>query len=251
MSKVDAGLGFEAAGSSGRRALAVVAVALASSVACRESLTQADSGVVASALRPALKIAQPLPGLPDIVAGTPPSPGTTELLARWEDSWNRGVAAGGLLREETYLAAGSLGLGSDSVTARSAIEGVRAAVAEVRSHGLPLSPHLNGALREAEHAVEKADRAGADGDWSVAGLKALRAADALRETSPRAVALTLVEAAEEVLGPPPGADDEEAADSARARRLVWWSRVAINAGGHELALQRAYYACLLLGVELP
>ena len=231
--------------------MAIVAVALASSVACQESLTQADSGVVASALRPALKIARPLPRLPDIMAGTPPSPGTTQLLAKWEDSWNHGVAAGRLLREETYLAAGSLGLGSDSVTARSAIKGVRAAVAEVRSHNLPLSPHLNGALRETEQTLEKAERAGADGDWRTAGLKALRAADALRETSPRTVALSLVEAAEEVLGAPPGADDEEAADSARARRLVWWSRVAINAGGHELALQRAYYACLLLGVELP
>lgn len=249
MRKADAGFGFESAGASGRRALAAILVSLVPSVACRESLTQVDSGVVASALRPALKIAQPLPGLPDIVAGGATPRGTTTLLSGWEDSWNHGVTAGRLLREETYLAAESLGLGSDSSTARSAIEGVRAAVAEVRSYNPPLSPHLAGALEEAGQLLDQAERAGVD--WGTAVLKALRAADALRETSPRTVALSLVEAAEEALGDPPDGDDEEAADSARARRLVWWSRVAIGAGGHELALRRAYYACLLLGVELP
>jgi len=78
------------------------------------------------------------------------------------------------------------------------------------------------------------------------------AADALRETSPRTVALSLVEAAEAVLGPLPGGeDDEEPANRTRARRLAWWGRLAVDAGAHELAIQRGYYACLLLGVELP
>ena len=239
------------AGPAVRRTLAGSIVVLASSAACQESLTQLESGVVAPALRPALKIARQLPGLADLLtAGRPPGPEAT-LLAEWTESWNRGVAAGRPLREEIYRAAGSLALAVDSTSARSAAEAVRAALAEARSFGLPLPPHLTGSLAEAERLLAEADRAGSRTDWSASAVKALMAADALRETSPRTVALSLVEAAEEILGAPPDAGEAgEPADAARARRLVWWGRVAIGAGRHGLAIQRGYYACLLLGVEL-
>lgn len=244
--------GFESAGALRRLGLAGAIVAVAAPAACRESLTQVDSGVVAPALRPALKIARPLPGLADIVeAGRPSQEEEATLLARWRDSWDHGAATGGILREEIYLAAGSLAVTADSAAARSAAVAVREALAEARSFGRSLPPHLTRALAEAERLLNEAGRAISAGDWNAAVFGAVRAADALRETSPGAVALALVEAAEDVLGPAPGEGGGEPVDRVRARRLAWWARLAINAGGHELAIQRGYYACLLLGVELP
>lgn len=225
-------------------------VAVAAPAACRESLTQVESGVVAPALRPALKIAQPLPGLDGIVDAGPPAEEAASLLARWRNSWDRGAAAGRILREDIYLAAGSLAVGADSATARSAAAAVREALAEARSFDRSHPPHLARALAEAERLLGEARRAISAGDWNAAVFGAVRAADALRETSPRAVALALVEAAEDMLGPAPGEGGGEPIDRVRARRLAWWARLAINTGHHELAIQRGYYACLLLGVEL-
>lgn len=225
---------------------------LAASAACRESLTQVDSGIVAPALRPALKIARPLPGLADIVAAGRPEGRDTPLVAMWTESWNRGVAAGRPVRREIYVATGSLALEVDSAMAASAAGAVRAALREARSFGQSLPPHLARPLGEAERLLGEAEQAGSQADWSRLAVKALMAADALRETSPRAVALSLVDAAEAVLGPAPGReDDREPVARARARRLALWARLAIGSGGHELALQRGYYACLLLGLELP
>ena len=199
-----------------------------------------------------MKIAHPLPALADIVTAGQPPGRETPLLAKWEESWNHGVAAGRPLREEVYLAAGSLALDVDAAAARSAAEAVRAALAEARSFALLLPPHLTRALGEAGRLLNEAERAGSGENWNASALTALRAADALRETSPRTVALSLVEAAEEVLGPLPGEEyGEEPADTARARRLGWWGRVAIDGGRYALAIQRGYYACLLLGVGLP
>ena len=259
MKNVDPGLpgcaGAELPGGFSPRAASALAgavIVMASSVACQESLTEVDSGVVAPALRPALKIAHPLPGLADIATAGRSDGHETPLLTRWEESWNRGVAAGRPLREEIYGDTGSLVLDIDSATARSVAVAVRTALAEARSFDASLPPHLTGALEEAGGLLEEAGEAAAGGSWTVSALKALKAADALRETAPRAVALSLVEAAEEALGPPPGEEEQkESVDTARARRLAWWGRLAIGAGGYALAIQRGYYACLLLDVELP
>ena len=252
MNNVDLSFGLASAGPSRSRALAAAIILLGSSPACRESLTQVDSGVVASPLRPALKIADPLPDLAELVAGLPPGR-ETPLVAMWTESWSLGVAAGRPLREEVYRAAGSLVLEIDSAAAGSAARAVRRALAEARSFDHPLSPHLSRALDEAEQFLDEAEEAGSGAYWNRSAVKALMAADALREISPRTVALSLVEAAEAVLGPAPlpDRDEGEPANRARARRLAWWGRLAVKAGAHELAMQRGYYACLLLGVEVP
>lgn len=251
MENIDTGVGFAAAAPFGRRAFAGALIVLAASAACRESPAQVDSGLVAPALRPALKIAGPLPGPSDVLAAGPPPGEETPLVAMWTASWNHGVAAGRPLREEVYRAAGSLPLEVDSATVGSATGAVRAALAEARSFEESLPPRLSRALGEAERLLGEAGEAGSGGDWRDSAVKTLMAADALRETSPRTVALSLVEAAEAVLGRPPGRDDGEPVNRARARRLAWWGRLAIEAGGHGLAIQRGYYACLLLGVEPP
>ena len=230
-------------------AAAVIAVPLATG--CRESLTQVDSGIVEAETWPALKIEQTLPRLGDLLATDPPGAEEIAAVDRWEATWDYGTAVGGDLRDEIYLGARALPSVVDSAAARVAAESVRRALGEVLQFGESLPPHLARRIDNAGRFLEEAGAASAAEDWAGAGLDALRAADALREASPRSAALTLVEAAEDALGPPPSGVDGEPAGPARARRLAWWSRIAIQQERYSLAIQRGYYACLLLGVRLP
>lgn len=218
---------------------------------CRETLTQVESGVVETGTWAALKIEQELPGLGDLVATDPSGDNGIAVVGRWEATWDHGTALGGDLRNEIYRDAGALPLAPDSAAARAAAESVRLALGEARRFGGPLPPHLARRIEDAERFLKESGKASVAEDWPVAGLNALRAADALRETSPRSAALTLVEAAENALGPPRSEIDGEPVGPARARRLAWWSRIAIERERYSLAIQRGYYACLLLGVRLP
>ena len=228
---------------------AVVAVPLLAG--CRETLTQVESGIVESETWPALKIEQTLPSLGDLIGTGQPGRGEIAVVERWEASWNHGTATGGELREEIYRDLEALSSTIDSTAVRVAAESVRGALGEVFRLGGFLPPHLAGRIEDAERFLGDAERTITEGDWAGAGLNTLRAADALLETSPRSAALTLVEAAEEALGPPPTGVGAEPAGRARARRLTWWSRIAIQRERYSLAIQRGYYACLLLDVRLP
>ena len=227
------------------RAWTAWALVLPLSAGCGETLTEVESGVVGAETWPALKIESALPGMGDLVGAD----GGGELVDRWASSWDRGTVVGGTLREEIHADARALLDPIDSTAVLRAIESVRGAVAEVRGFWRSVPPPLVARIEEAASFLGEAERAGAAGKWTEAGLGALRAADALRETSPRATAITLVEAAEDALGPPPSAVAGEPTARARARRLAWWSRIAIQRERYALAIQRGYYACLLLGVR--
>ena len=230
-------------------AAAVIAVPLLAG--CRETLTEVESGIVESGTWPALRIEQTLPSLGDLIGTGRPGAEVIAVMDRWEASWKHGTAIGGGLRDEIYRDAGALAPGVDSAAVRVATESVRSALAEVRQFGGSLPPHLSIRVDDARRFLGEAEMAGAVEDWSGAGVNVVRAADALRETSPRSAALTLVEAAEDALGPAPSGVGSEPAGQARARRLAWWSRIAIEREHYTLAIQRGYYACLLLGVRLP
>ena len=232
-----------------RLVAAVVAVPLLAG--CRETLTEVESGIVESGTWPALKIEQTLPSLGDLIGTSRPSAGQIAVVERWAASWDHGTATGGGLREEIYRDLEALSPVVDSTAIRVAAASVRGALSEVFHLGGSLPPHLAGRIEDAEWLLGDAERASAVEDWAGAGLNTLRAADALRETSPRSAALTLVEAAEDALGPPPSWVGAETAGRARARRLTWWSRIAIQRERYSLAIQRGYYACLLLDVRLP
>jgi len=250
------------------------AITLLSLPGCQETLTQVDSRVIAPATRPALDLSGSLPRLADVVAprggesesesegagvpgiidaGAPASQEARDaVLARWEASWSHGTARGRRIREEIYRSGDFRALEFDPAAVRSAVESMHSALAGIQLISGPLPPRLTGALSEARRLVDSAERPG-DGPLSKgSALEALRAADALREISPRAVALTVVESAEAALA----ADSTggAAADSrtrTRARRLTAWARTAIETGDHARAIQRGYYACRLLGVSIP
>ena len=235
---------------SGRfRAWTACSLFLPLSAGCGETLTEVESGVVGAETWPALKIESALPAMGDLAGADGGGARHAELVDRWASSWDRGTVVGGTLREEVHADARALLDPIDSTAVLRAIESVRGAVSEVRGLGRSLPPPLVAPIEEAARFLGEAERAGAAGKWTEAGLGALRAADALRETSPRATAITLVEAAEDALGPPPSAVAGEPTARARARRLAWWSRIAIQRERYALAIQRGYYACLLLGVR--
>lgn len=220
------------------------------SSACHETLTQVDSRVVAPATRPALDIASGLPRLADLVTDETRVAGEP-VLGRWEDSWSMAMSPGGRVRAEIYRAAGGWGLAFDTAAARTAIELVHSTLVEIEGIGHPLPPHVSGHLAEARRLLGAAETAREEGDVTESVLATLRSADALRGTTPGMVALDLLETAERALGT---AGDEAAesgpADHARARRLAEWARSAVDAGDYEKAIQRAYYACRLLGVDI-
>ena len=234
---------------SGLALAGVLAAAL--SAACGKSLAEVESGVVAAGLRPALKLSRPPPTLAELTGGAP-ADSMAALAAKWEAAWARGSAAARRERlEEVYDAAPRLLASVDSAAARGAVAGARASLAESRVMSASLPGRLSEALRQAALHLDGAAQALSAGDWSTASLGALRAGDALREVSPRIVALELVDAAYRAMPAEREDDLEEPVNVRRARRLAWWARVAVAAGSYELAIQRAYYACLLLGTSPP
>ena len=213
-----------------------VAVSAGLSSACHESLTQVDSRVVAPRTRPALDIAGSLPRVADLVVG--------EMPARSADTRD-------LTLDTRDLTFETRGLTFDTTSIRSAIEAVGATITEVEGVALPLPPDLSGRLSEARSLLAEAESAQRAGDVTESVRWLLRSADALRSTTPRVVALGLVEKAEGALAAR-GASSEPATPShARAQRLTEWARSAVETGDYERAIQRAYYACRLLGVDLP
>ena len=199
-----------------------IAVVVSLSSACHESLTQVDSRVVAPSTWPALDIAGSLPRLSDLVAGETP-------------------ARSGDMRDLTF----------DTTSIRSAIEAVGATITEFESVALPLPPDLSGQLSEARSLLAEAESAQRAGDVTESALWLLRSADALRRTTPRVVALGLVEKAEGALAARGASSEPATPGHARAQRLTEWARSAVETGDYERAIQRAYYACRLLGVDLP
>ena len=199
-----------------------IAVLVGVSSACHESLTQVDSRVVAPSTRPALDIAGSLPRLNDLVAG--------EVRARSADTGD---------------------LTFDTTSIRAAIESVGAAITEVEGVALPLPPDLSEPLSEARSLLAEAESAQRAGDVTESALWLLRSADALRRTTPRVVALGLVEKAEGALAARGASSEPATPGHARAQRLTEWARSAVETGDYERAIQRAYYACRLLGVDLP
>ena len=239
-----------------RRGLRVVLLGIGSaalaglSSGCHESLTQVDSRVVAPATRPALDIAAGLPRLADLVTDETRN-ARGAVLDRWEDSWRMPVSEGSRLRAGIYDSFPARDVAFDTISARTAIESVHATIAEIEGVAHPLPPHLSRQLADAKRLLGAAVTAWDQGDAAEFVLSTLRSADALRGTTPRMVALNLVEAAEHALEAAGGEVPESAPTGhARARRLTEWARSAVDTGDYEKAIQRAYYACRLLGVDI-
>ena len=215
-------------------------------VALQDSLGSPGPELVATETRPALRLGAVLPELSDLH----PLQDSTDLQ-EWLSSWDMGAARGRPLRMVLYdrLTAAEPKPDGDAVSA--AIEQIRSTLDDLDSLRTDLPLHLALPIGEAQRFLILAGSAQDQRQWSEASILALKAADALREISPKSVAWALVETAEAALSEsklPEGVTEEA---TVRAQRLIRWARSALFTNGHPRAIQRAYYACRLVGVILP
>lgn len=221
-------------------------VASALLAGCRDAPVEPSALLVTVETHPALSVHGELPSLPALVERYGLESGLREAVAAWWEGWGAvGEEAQGL-REVAYaavspaLAAAMPGPAVDSLLA--AMERWVLIVAGLGDGALPgaIAEAVAGAAAE----VAAGRRALAEGGTARAVGAVLRASDDLRGVSAPVVAELLVRDALERL-----AREDSAAPSLevrRARRLVQGAQQALDAGDHDRAIRRAYYAKRLL-----
>jgi len=147
------------------------------------------------------------------------------------------------------LLALSVRLGTDEVT--ELVERQAGAVAELDGLGWEqLSATREARYRRAVTSASEARRLSALGRLDAALGRAISSADVIAALRPAALARTMVVDAEVALRREPGGDPYTAQERERAERLLIGAREALGRGDARRAMQRAYYACLLLGVAV-
>jgi len=173
-------------------------------------------------------------------------------LDRWSRSWALPHDEGREERSATYLEvasplADSLGAEGVGESVRS-LGGTLAAVEALDAEALagPIGATLVEARARHTEALAALD-AGRDGH---ALTLAFTASDLVREVGAEGVGRLLLARAERELdrrrAQSPGTTQGE--DFRRGQRLIRGARIAMDAGDHVLAIQRAFYACQVLGL---
>jgi hypothetical protein len=223
-------------------------LALAGAAACQDAGGDPTALILTEESHPAVVLARELPSLPGLAGDGRVEPQVTGAIGRWIGSWALPMQQGQGQRAASYAeAAGPLadGLGPAGVAeALGRLELVLEATNRLPPQNLPegVAERLAAARAEAL-AARQALETGALTD---AVSATLHGADLLREVGPEGVARTLIARAEGGLGW--GGSPASPVDIARAQRLVAGARQAAGEGEFPLAIQRAYYACQLLGV---
>jgi hypothetical protein len=218
-----------------------------------------------------------LPSLPRLAEGAPDGDALDAAVESWSESWDLPVQEGRQVRtrlsaEAAGPLARSIGPAAVSTAVRTVGETLDAASA-LRTEGLATGIVENLERAEVEHAEAVAAlAAGREGEALGA---ALEAADLIREVGPESVTRLLLaraesrlEALEAVNGKPrtptvaeqvaaaalgedgdAGDPDGEQIDLERGRRLIRGAQLALEQGDFVRAIQRAYYACQVLGLD--
>ena len=218
-----------------------------------------------------------LPSLPRLVESAGGIEEMEEAAERWSESWDLPVEEGRDLRvrlstetaEPLTRAIGHAGVSTAVRTVGETLAAASALKSEALTSGI--AENLERAQVEHGEAVS-ALTAGRDAE---ALGSALEAADLLREVGPESVTRLLLARAESRLedleggtaertpglvekvaavalgeasdgGPEPAA---EQIDLERGRRLIRGARLALGQGDFVRAIQRAYYACQVLGLD--
>ncbi len=176
--------------------------------------------------------------------------------AMWLDADSMPEARARAVRERAYaLAAPVLADGIDPAFLQEAFDDLQAWIDTARpAVDLGAVPQLKVTLQEGAEGLAAARGAAQAGDTVLALRATLRAADALRETTPPVVAVRLIRstetklarAAHDRIDPNPDPRDRRAVALARARRLLAGAREAIADDDPVLAIRHAYYADRLL-----
>jgi hypothetical protein len=168
----------------------------------------------------------------------------------WVGSWSGSAQEGDERRSAAYdqsvpTLASAL-TAADVGVALGRVEAALGGAERLGRIGLPEAVALR--LAAARDEAAAARRAFEAGDLSGTLRATLHAADILRAVGPEGVARTLIARAEGGLAY--GGSPADPVGVARAQRLVAGARQAADDAQFGLAIQRAYYACQLLGVAL-
>jgi len=233
------------------------ALAILLSGACRDSPTDPVALMVDEETRQALSGESGLPSLTSVgERAREGDPGISAArLDRWSGAWQASWLAapdeGARARSRIYeRAAGPLAraLGAEGV--RETVDGTGRVVATVWGADLSgLPERYRERTRRARARIVAAREALEEGRDAEALRGALEAGDLLRAVSPRIVARSMVERAEEARRRIPEISTYSKREKERIARLVRNARHALETGEPGLAIQRAFYACQLLGLE--
>ncbi len=176
--------------------------------------------------------------------------------AMWLDADSLPADEAGVVRERAYaLAAPVLAAGIDPAFLEEAFTDLQAWIDTARpAVELGAVPELRATLQEGAEGLALARGAATAGDTVMAVRATLRAADALRQTTPPVLAGRLIRettarmerAGPDRIDPNPDPRDRRAVALARARRLLAGAREAMAEGDPVLAIRHAYYADRLL-----
>ena len=233
-----------------RSSRSVAGLALVAALsACQDAGGDPTAILMSDDAHPAVALAADLPSLPGLAGGTVDAR-VADAIDLWADSWLLSAEEGEERRAQAYeRGAGPLGerLGAAGVgAALGRVEAALSGADRLSIAGLPEAVALR--LSAAHDEADAARRALEQGALAVSVRATLRAADILRGVGPEGVARTLIARAEGGLGWGGGPADPVA--MARAERLVAGARQAAADSEFGIAIQRAYYACQLLGVAL-
>ena len=223
-----------------------------SAAACNDAVSDPTGALVAQETRAALDMGPALPSLPAVWVG---SGGTLTdgAVARWEGSWQLATEEGRALRSSVYTdAVPDLFRGlheGDLEQLLVDIDSTLARVDHLSAIGIPerVSRRLDSARDMLTTAWIRAER----GEGASSLEAALQASDFLIEVTPPRVAAQLLASAEGGVRRISTTDSYSVEMLGRAGRLIDMARGAIHKGDYTRAIRGSYYACLLLGVELP
>ena len=234
------------------RTLPFLLVALMAAGACDDAVSDPMAALMAQETRAALDFGGAVPSLADVWVE---SGGILDEVpvTRWEDSWELPAREGRALRALVYDDAAPVLFGRLREGALEKLlvdmDSTLARVDQLSALGIPerLSRRLDSAREMLTRAWILAEER--EGASSLAA--ALRASDYLLEVTPPHVAAQLLASAEGGIRRISADDPYSEEMQGRAERLIEVAREAIHDGDYARAIRGSYYACLLLGVELP
>ncbi len=229
----------------------MIAVAI-TTMSCADSVTDPMSSVIAPETQAALELGRTLPRLNEVWVEAGGAPGTGPI-AGWEDSWALPTAEGRAKREAVYRAVVPVLLPRmEDLRVRELLNGIDSTLTRVDQFVVVRYPdRLGTRLAAVRRALTRARDSLEEDRLETALGAAFEAADYLLELSPEHVASQLLAAAEGGVRRIPGADAYPEETLGRVEQLMDLARKAILHGDYGRAIRGAYYACLLLGVEIP
>jgi hypothetical protein len=223
--------------------------------ACQDSSTDPLALILSDDTWSALAADGHLPSVEALVTQSGLQGTVTESAARWSSSWELPLDAGREVRRAAYEQVSAPladALSAEAVAEHVAALGEVLAAADALTFG-QASSGLAISFEAATLRHREAVAALADGRRGEALSQTLQGSDLLREVGPEGVARMLLARAEGELarvsaqGAP--ASDEATTRVERGERLIRGARQALDEGDYLRAIQRAFYACQVLGVR--